>query len=266
VERKSPKGAGSGFQDTAARWRSGAYVAAYEGDDLAPVERLILERYRDELSGRVLDLGCGAGRLTAHLLQIADETHGFDIAPAMIAACRRRFTDGTYTVGDMRDLSVYDDTPFDAVIAAYNVLDAVDPASRERTLEEVHRVLHPRGLFVLSAHNRHFLPRVRGPARVAARRPKDLVANIAFLPRRLRNHRRLRHLQHVEDDYALVNDNAHDFALMHYYVTAQAQVRQLVAHGFTAVEVLDLDCRTLGPDDTAEQHVFLYYVARRDER
>jgi SAM-dependent methyltransferase len=251
------------LENNLVRWRYGDYVADYAGDELAPVERLILDRYRDDLAGRVLELGCGAGRLTGHVIPIAVETHGLDISPAMVAACRRRFPTGAFVEGDMRDLSRYDPGTFDAVIAACNLLDALDHAGREQTLEAIRRVLRPGGLFVMSAHNRAYVPRLRGPARIASRRPKQLAANIAFFPRRIRNHLRLRKLQRFEADYALVNDNSHDYALIHYYVTPQAQVRQLAAHGYAVVEVLDLDCRRLGPEERADRHVRIHYVARR---
>jgi hypothetical protein len=116
----------------------------------------------------------------------------------------------------------------------------------------------------MSAHNQYFLPRIKGPVRFSWRTPRDLAANLFFTPRRIRNHLRLRRLQRVESDYALINDNAHDYALLHYYITPQAQVKQLEARGFAVLEVLDLDCRRLGPEESAERHVFLHYVARRN--
>jgi SAM-dependent methyltransferase len=181
----------------------------------------------------------------------------------MIAACRERLPGGVFAEGDIRDLSRYEASWFDAVVAAYNTLDELDPAGREQTLAEAARVSRPGGLFYMSAHNRHFLPRVHGPARFTFRTPRDLAANLVAMPLRIRNHMRLRRLQRVESDYALVNDNAHNYALLHYYVTPQAQVRQLEAHGFEPLEVLDLECRTLGPEERAEGHVFVHYVARR---
>jgi hypothetical protein len=124
-------------------------------------------------------------------------------------------------------------------------------------------VSRPGGLFYMSAHNRHYLPRMHGPARFTFRMPRTSPRTWSRCRLRIRTHLRLRRLQRVESDYALVNDNAHNYALQHHYVTPQAQVRQIEAHGFETLEVLDLDCRTLGPEERAEGHVFVHYVARR---
>jgi SAM-dependent methyltransferase len=251
------------LQNNLARWRDGNYVADYDGDELAPVERVLLDRYRDELSGRVLELGCGAGRLTGHLLSIGRATYGLDISPAMIAACRRRFPEATFAEGDMRDLSAFHSGSLDAVVAICNLLDALDPAGRGQTLDEIARVLRPGGLLLMSAHNRAFMPHLRGPASILSRQPKQLAANIVYFPLRIRNHLRLRTLQRSGPDYALVNDNSHHYALVHYYITPQAQVRQLAKHGYAVAEVLDFDGRALGPEETADRHVCIHYVARR---
>ena len=48
-------------------WGRKGLVQAYATRELRPVEVLLLVRYQAALSGRVLELGCGAGRLTGYL-------------------------------------------------------------------------------------------------------------------------------------------------------------------------------------------------------
>ena len=43
----------------AAVWRLGAWVSAYDDRRISPAEALLLLRYREPLSGRVLELGPG---------------------------------------------------------------------------------------------------------------------------------------------------------------------------------------------------------------
>ncbi len=48
-----------------------------------------------------------------------------------------------------------------------------------------------------------------------------------------------------------------------YYIAPAAQVRQLEAHGFEVLEVLDRDGRPLQAGDDAPASPHLHYVARR---
>jgi hypothetical protein len=81
------------------------------------------------------------------------------------------------------------------------------------------------------------------------------------LPLRLRNRRRLRSLQRAEPGYALVNDEAHDFSVLHYYISPDAQRRQLAEHGFELMECLDLDGREVAEGAAARSCPELHYVA-----
>lgn len=58
-----------------ATWSQGAFVSAYANRNLRPVEVLLLVRLRENLSGAVLELGCGAGRIAGYLVALAREFH-----------------------------------------------------------------------------------------------------------------------------------------------------------------------------------------------
>jgi len=187
-------------------WGTGRFVHRYSNRQLRPVEVMILIRHREDLSGRVLELGCGAGRIAGYLVEVAHELHGLDLSPRMVAECRRRYPGGHFQTGDMRHLSRFETGSFDAVLAGFNVLDVLGDEERRLTLREIGRVLR---------------------------------------------------------DYALVSDGAHGFMLVHYFITAAAQLRQLAEEGFEPVSCLDLDGRALASGESAPEVDELHYVARR---
>jgi SAM-dependent methyltransferase len=245
-------------------WRSGGLVEEYAHRTLAPPEVVVLVRYRDDLRGRVLELGCGAGRLTGYLAALGGDVLGTDISNEMLDYCRRAFPEAHYELRDMTRLEAYDDASFEAVVAGNNLLDVLDDGERRRLLGEIARLLVPQGLLAMSTHNRAFaasiptpLQTVRGSGRLAA------LVQLRRLPRRLRNRRRLRSLERDESGYVLRNDEAHDFGLLHYYVGRDAQESQLREAGFELLECLDLQGRTVPPGAAAAESSTLHYVARR---
>jgi hypothetical protein len=82
------------------------------------------------------------------------------------------------------------------------------------------------------------------------------------VPRQLRNRRRLARFERHERDYAILNDFAHDYSLLHYYVDRDAQERQLLEAGFETIECLDGGGRTVAHGDPAAGDPELHYVAR----
>lgn len=244
-------------------WSRGGFVAAYATRELRPPEIVIFLRYRDELSRRVLDLGSGAGRLAGYLVDLGAEIHGVDLAPDMVALCRERYPHATFHQGDVSDLSRFEDGQFDAVLAAWNLLDVFSDEDRRAALREIRRVLAPGGLFVMSAHNRARIPVLRGPRHVRTSDPLRLLLDVLRVPRRMLRHRRLRRFERDEPGYAIVSDGAHDFTFVHYFITPDAQVRQLASEGFDPLEVLDRDGRPVAPGELAPGSSEVHYVSRR---
>ena len=249
-------------------WAGADLVRAYSGADLRPVEAVLLEHHREALSGRVLELGVGAGRVTRHLCAIASEVHGIDVSQAMVEHAQAACPEAIIVLRDLRDLSEYEARSFDAVLAPFNVLDVLDHDDREATLEGVGRIVAPGGLLIMSSHNRAHAPFVVGPGRtlighLRERRLRSVAGGIVRLPRRMANRRRLARLELDRPEYAIVNDSAHDFSILHYYISRDEQERQLATHGFALVECVDLETTPVGPGQAAADHPELHYVARR---
>ena len=135
---------------------------------------------------------------------------------------------------------------------------------RGAVLDRVGTILADGGLFILSTHNRAYAPHLADPLVLRGNDPRRFIWRQAVhLPVWRRNRKRVLPFEHVEADYAVLNDVSHDFKALHYYISRDAQERQLAAHGFSLVECLDLDGRPVPPGASAEDCSELHYVARR---
>ena len=244
-------------------WRDGSFVRDYAGSELEPAEEIILREHREELGGSVLELGCGAGRLTGHLIELGGEVHGLDISAAMVDYCRAHLPGGTFSEGDLRDLSGFPDLSRDAIVATSNVLDVLEEEDRLAVLREVRRVLRPGGLLMMSSHNREAIPTVRSPWDIRARNPIRMAGKLVLAPWRARNHRRLKRLERQEAGYALVNDSAHGFTLVHYYIFPEAQRSQFLQAGLEPIQTIRSDGGILTASDRAPDCTEIHYLARR---
>jgi SAM-dependent methyltransferase len=244
-------------------WRRTDLVRSYANRELRPVEVLLLVRYRDALSGRVLELGCGAGRLTGYLGALGGDVLGTDVSPDMLVAARERYPDVRFEQLELRDLGRLEPGAFDAVVAGYNLIDVLDDGERRRTLAAMRDRLSPGGLLIFSSHNLATADARRSPWDfVLARNPVQLVRNLARQPRRLRNRRQARRFELRAGGHAVLNDESHDFGALHYYVAPDEQARQLAEAGLELVECLDLDGAPVPPGADAAHSHELHYVAR----
>jgi SAM-dependent methyltransferase len=262
----------------AAVWRAGGHVAEYDSRVLEPAEVLLLVRYREAFQGRVLDVGCGAGRLLGYLLSLGGDVVGVDISPAMVERCRRRFPGADVRVADLETLPHSVDGPFDVVLMSDDVLDVLDDTRRRAVLGQLLGLLAPAGVVVFSSHNLAYRERSAPPtptraaagrlarlrtrlSQLANRSPVWMLNAAVRLPRRRRNRRRLRPLQRRAVDHAIVNDEAHDYSLLHYYISRADQERQLGQLGYELVDVLEFDGDSVGPGADGLGPT-LYYVAK----
>jgi SAM-dependent methyltransferase len=240
-------------------------VRHYRATDLRPAEDQILARHEKSFAGRVLELGCGTGRATGHLAARSARVEAVDLSPAMIAEAENRHPGVTFHLRDMSDLSPFESGAFDAVIATCNVIDVFDDAQRRALLAEVRRLLAEDGVFVFSSHNRGHIEMLREPWQIPNHPTHPILATgkaILHLPVRLRNRHRLNRYEVHAPDYEILNDAAHDWRLLQYYVFPADSRRQLADCGLEMIECVALDGRPVADDDRARDEAELYYVTR----
>jgi SAM-dependent methyltransferase len=236
----------------------------YRSHALDAAETMALLAYQPAFGGRrVLDLGVGTGRTTAFISPLASHYVCVDFSPPMIEAIRRRFPGVPAIIGDMRDLSAFDDGGFDFILASCNLVDAVGHEDRLQVFGEIRRVLRPGGVFMFSSHNRRFREALSGPILRWSHNPGTQAVHLWRYARSLVNHARVRHLRRVERDYAILNDPGHDYAALHYYVDRVTARTQMATAGFRMLSEFDLSGRALGPGDDDRESSSVMYVAER---
>jgi len=246
-------------------WQNGDFVGAYSHRTLYPAEVMLLVQFREALSKRVLELGCGAGRVTSYLIELGGEVVGTDISPRMVQHCNLTLSRGRFMVADLKHLETFAPESFDAIVAANNVIDVLEDSERQRAFGEMRRILAPGGLLLMSSHNLAYAGRIATPlTALRAYGVAGAVRRAPFLPLWILNHTRLRRLERRTAGYALLNDEAHDFRLLHYYVDRETQDRQFREAGLTPVACFDAEGHALNTRDHAEASSSLHYVARRE--
>jgi SAM-dependent methyltransferase len=98
---------------------------------------------------RVLDAGCGTGRVAIELARRGVEVVGVDLDPGMLAAARAKAPELRWVEGDLADPSLdVGAGTFDVVVAAGNVMIFVTPGTEAVVIETLGRHLAPAGRLV----------------------------------------------------------------------------------------------------------------------
>ena len=111
---------------------------AAAGDDLDGEARLI-----DAMAprgARILDAGCGPGRVGGRLAELGHQVVGVDLDPALIDAAREDHPGADWLVGDLAQLDL-SAAPlpheFDIAVCAGNVMTFLDPTTRRDVLARI---------------------------------------------------------------------------------------------------------------------------------
>ncbi|MFL1598495.1 class I SAM-dependent methyltransferase [Gordonia amicalis] len=123
---------------------------AAKGDDLVGEARLI-----DAMAARgsrILDAGCGPGRVGGYLAEVGHDVVGVDVDPVLVAAAEEDHPGPRWLVGDLAELDLPAhgiEEPFDIIVSAGNVMAFLAPSTRVTVLERLHAHLRDNGRAVL---------------------------------------------------------------------------------------------------------------------
>ncbi|HNP56404.1 MAG TPA: class I SAM-dependent methyltransferase [Gordonia sp. (in: high G+C Gram-positive bacteria)] len=126
---------------------------AADGADLVGEARLI-----DAMvprGARILDAGCGPGRLGGYLHEVGHRVVGVDVDPKLIAAAQEDHPGPKWLVGDLAelDLPARDVTdPFDVIVCAGNVMVFLAPGTEAQVLRRLAAHLADEGRIVVGFH------------------------------------------------------------------------------------------------------------------
>ena len=102
--------------------------------------------------GRVLEAGCGTGRVALELARAGHEVTGVDVDPSMLAEARAAAKDQALDVrfveGDLIDLADLLEGTFDVVAAPGNVVVYLTPGTEADVVTQLVSALRPDGLLV----------------------------------------------------------------------------------------------------------------------
>lgn len=119
-----------------------------------PLDRALLRALAEEVQeaggDRVLDAGCGTGRLLGPLQELGLRVVGADLSPAMIAEARSSLPGAELHVADLAELP-FDDASFDGVVAWYSLIHH-DASSLHAALAELARVARDDGRLLTAFH------------------------------------------------------------------------------------------------------------------
>lgn len=122
---------------------------AAAGEDLDGEARLVdamLPR-----GSRILDAGCGPGRVSGALAARGHQVVGVDAAPALIDAAKQDYPGPTFLVADLSALDLAsqgEPEPFDAAVLAGNVLAFVAEGTEPDVLRAIAAHLRPDGFLI----------------------------------------------------------------------------------------------------------------------
>ena len=121
-----------------------------ETPEESAVLAMFAEMVRVAGGGLVADVGCGAGRITAHLRQLGVDAFGIDLSPGMIEVARRDHPGLRFDVCSMTHLALADGS-VSGLVAWYSLIHVPDE-EMSSVFAHFRRVIRPGGLLLLGFH------------------------------------------------------------------------------------------------------------------
>ena len=107
--------------------------------------------------GKLVDLGCGTGRLCLHFAAKGYDCAGVDLSDEMLARARAANPNVSWLKANLVEFAELPPASFDYAACLFSTLGMVRGAdNRAKVIANAFRLLKPGGRFVLHAHNRFF--------------------------------------------------------------------------------------------------------------
>jgi ubiquinone/menaquinone biosynthesis C-methylase UbiE len=117
--------------------------------DMAMVDHFIAHM-RATADRTVIDVGCGAGRMTSYLGQAGLNASGVDLSPEMVRIAQQLHPGQLFEVGELTDLPKAD-AAADGVLAWYSIVHS-PPTALPAIAREFWRALRPGGSALVAFH------------------------------------------------------------------------------------------------------------------
>ena len=106
---------------------------------------------------KVLDVGCGTGRIIKALTEKEAIVTGVDLSPEMILVAKKKFPKIEFAEADAEKLP-FKDEEFDVVVASFLI---VHLKTLQKAFDEIYRVIKPGGFFVVTNINQRKAPKLK---------------------------------------------------------------------------------------------------------
>jgi SAM-dependent methyltransferase len=130
--------------DYDARWRT----LAADGRNIHGEADLVTALLAEHGGSRVLDAGCGTGRVAIELADRGHQVVGVDVDGGMLTAARAKRPDLRWVEADLSELGAHLSGEFDLAVLAGNVMIFVEPGTEGRVLDAVSARIAVGGLLV----------------------------------------------------------------------------------------------------------------------
>jgi SAM-dependent methyltransferase len=113
-----------------------------------PLDRALLTAFAELAPGRIAEVGCGPGYVSAYLDSLGAQVFGVDLSPGMVEVATQTYPHLEFRVGTMDALDI-EDSALGGIVAWFSIIHT-PPERLPAVFAEFDRVLAPGGHVLLS--------------------------------------------------------------------------------------------------------------------